>query len=494
MTAAPPGELAAGTQVGQYRIERRLGSGGMGEVYAAVHVTLHKRVAIKVLHRQMAEDPVIVARFVREGQAASRIRHPHTVDVTDVGVIDGIPCLVMEYLDGEPLRALFRREGALPVDRLVDLMLPVIAAVDAAHRQGVVHRDLKPPNVFLARGLGSDVHPKVLDFGISKLVDQTITSDLTADSTFLGSPHYASPEAARGERDIDGRADQYSLGVILYEGLTGVRPFAAQADTFMTLIMAISEGRFPPPRQHRADLPEGLEAVVLRAMSLDKEARFASTGELGLALLPFASPRARTIWQPVFTEAAGAGPAGVDLESPVASESTEGGTLARGASVVSAAPSRAGPRPWLWAAAGALAVVVLGVAFFAVARIGGRNEEPRVTAASSAPEPTSYSVSVTVVPETATVELDGVLTGTGKLERTLTGDAQHVLRIAAPGYETVNVMFDQRSPPPARVALRPSAAPQASAPEPTAEPQKTARPPQAKPPEIKTDNKDPWAQ
>ncbi len=331
---------------------------------------------------------MVVARFVREGQAASRIRHPHTVDVTDVGVIDGIPCLVMEYLDGESLRAFFRREGAMAVTPLVDLMLPVIAAVDAAHRQGVVHRDLKPPNVFLARGMGGEIHPKVLDFGISKLVDQTQTSDLTADSTFLGSPHYASPEAARGERGVDGRADQYSLGVMLYEGATAVRPFAASADSFMALILAISEGRFPPPRQHRPSCRRHSSASCCAPCRCTRTRDFppprssgahccrspsARPHHLGTGAVPSRRRRPRERRH----RSAGSG-----MLETVA----EGGTLERGASVVSAALSSPRQRPWLWAAGGALAVAVAGAAIFALV---GRAPRARTRAApaTSVPRP-----------------------------------------------------------------------------------------------------------
>ena len=261
------GDLAPGTAVGQYTVRRRIGAGGMAEVYEALHSGLNKRVAIKTLRREYADNPTLVARFLREAQVASSFRHPHIVDVTDVGIIDDLPCLVMEYLEGETLHALLKRRLSLPLDELVNLMLPVIAAVRTAHEHGVVHRDLKPANIFLTTAWTGGVHPKVLDFGISKLVAEPEPSALTTDSTFLGSPHYVSPEQARGERVLDGRADQYSIGVMLYEAACGVRPFAHRAQTFMALMYAIAQGDYAPPRAHRPDLPPEFEAIVLRPCS-----------------------------------------------------------------------------------------------------------------------------------------------------------------------------------------------------------------------------------
>jgi serine/threonine-protein kinase len=277
----------------------------MGEVFDAVHVALGKRVAIKTLRRRFLDDEVVVARFLREGQLASRMRHPNIVDVTDVGVIDGLPCLVMEHLEGETLSQVIRRDGPMKPNALVDHLLPIIAAVDFAHDHGVLHRDLKPSNIFLARSWNGEVHAKVLDFGISKLVHESAEAALTTDSAFVGTPHYASPESVRAEKAPDRRSDQYSMGVILYEGTTGIRPFAEKGGSFVTMAMAICNGDFPPPRAHKPELPESFERVVLRAMSLRADDRFLGMRELGAALLPFASERARVIWAPTFEGAGG---------------------------------------------------------------------------------------------------------------------------------------------------------------------------------------------
>jgi serine/threonine-protein kinase len=212
----PPKNLEPGETFGRYRIVRKLGAGGMGSVYEAEHQELGRRVALKMLHRDLTHTPEVVARFLREARATAKVRHPHVVDVQDVGSEGGAPFLVMEYLDGEDLASLLVREGRLAVERATDLLLPVLAGVDAAHQAGIVHRDLKPENIFLLRAPGGELHPKVLDFGIAKVLDPAGSLTLTRTASLLGTPYYMSPEQARGARDVDGRTDQYALGVILY--------------------------------------------------------------------------------------------------------------------------------------------------------------------------------------------------------------------------------------------------------------------------------------
>ncbi|MFO0625529.1 MAG: serine/threonine-protein kinase [Polyangiales bacterium] len=218
--------LRDGAQLGRYRVLRRIGSGGMATVYEAEHGDLEKRVALKTLHPALTLDPEARARFLREGRAAARIRHPNVVEVFDVGQEGDTLYLVMEHLAGEDLGTLLGREGSLGVERLVDLLLPVIAAVMTAHEAGVVHRDLKPENIFLARARNGTTVPKVLDFGISKLSGVGAGPRLTGSAAMLGTPVYMSPEQARSGH-VDARSDQYALGVILYECATGVLPFQA---------------------------------------------------------------------------------------------------------------------------------------------------------------------------------------------------------------------------------------------------------------------------
>ena len=456
-------DLPGGTTVGQYSIKRRIGAGGMGEVYEAVHTGLGKRVAIKTLRRAHAENDAVVTRFLREGQLAARIRHPHIVDVTDVGMIDGLPCLVMEYLDGESLQAYFRREGALDLSRLVDLMLPVLAAVDAAHVQGIIHRDLKPANIFLAKGWSDDVTPKVLDFGISKIVQDPAPSDLTTESTFLGSPHYVSPEVARGDRNLDTRADQYSLKIILYEGSTGARPFARKAGSFMGLMYAIAQGDFEPPHVHRPGLPADFERIVLRAMASQKGERFPSVGALGRALLPFASPRARTIWEARFGAMSAPSTREVTVpDLPRAPFEETGGTLGRSASALSTGgvpPARPLGLAW-WSLSSAAALLLgLGLSFGASKLVShtknssASHDEGEVVVGVGASSST-YTVELKVTPTEALIELDGRAVGSGALSSTFRADAKrHTLRVSAPGHETRTFEFDVTSPPPAVIDL-----------------------------------------
>ncbi len=268
----------------------------MGTVYEATHCDLGKRVAIKTLHPHFALSRDLRARFLREGQAASRIRHPSVVDVYDVGTECGTPYLVMEYLDGEDLGKLIGRDGAIPVQEAVDLLLPVVGAVAAAHELGVIHRDLKPENVFMCSQRGATV-AKVVDFGISKIVDQK-SHVVTGTAVIMGTPYYMSPEQARGLKTIDASSDQYALGVILYECLTGRRPF--EEPSLYDLMHKIVEGNYVPPSTRNPSVPLALEQVLARAMAVTSSHRFPTTCAFGRALLPFASERAKALFEQEF--------------------------------------------------------------------------------------------------------------------------------------------------------------------------------------------------
>jgi eukaryotic-like serine/threonine-protein kinase len=290
--------LLPGMILGKYQIVQRLGSGGMGSVYEAVHRDISKPVALKTLAARLASEPQAQARFLREAASASRLTHPHVVDVTDFGSDGGITYLVMELLRGEDLAAALVREPmGLPVERLTDIMLAVCAGVFAAHEVGVIHRDLKPPNIFLSHGSLDDIVPKVLDFGISKMLDEKMSSTLTGTGTVIGTTPYLSPEQVAG-RPVDARSDQYSLGVILYECATGRRPH--EGENLFAIMRSIADGRFRRPRDLRPDMPPAFEAVVLRAMSHDPARRFESVHAVGHALLPFASPRRQVLWGEYF--------------------------------------------------------------------------------------------------------------------------------------------------------------------------------------------------
>jgi serine/threonine protein kinase len=280
--------LDDGLQFGKYRVIRLIAIGGMSEIYEAEHIALDKRVALKVMRRDLAENPTARKRFISEGINAARLRHTNVVDVTDVGEVDELPFLVMALLDGEDLGRIYERQGRIPIQDIVDLLLPVASAVAVGHEKGVVHRDLKPDNIFLHRE-GCRMIPKVLDFGVSCVMT---ARRITLNSSVFGTPHYMSPEQARGA-PTDERTDQYSLGVILYEGVTGRLP--RDSSNPIELLHSVAYDSFRPPSDY-FEVPPGLEAVILRAMAGEPDDRFESMRELAVALLPFASEAAREYW------------------------------------------------------------------------------------------------------------------------------------------------------------------------------------------------------
>ena len=264
---------------GKYRIDERLSEGGMGTVYRGTHVLMDKTVAIKVLRPSLAADEKIVARFSREARAASRISHPNALSVTDFGEDqNGIVFLVMEYLNGRTLKQLLREEGPLPLARVVDIMRQVGAALQAAHDQGVVHRDLKSDNIMLLDTLGD--HAKVLDFGIAKINegDGDFDPGLTAPNLVIGTPQYMSPEQCSQTGEIDARSDIYSLGVILYEMLVGHVPFTGDSPT-MVMLKHLQEP-VPSVLDERQDIPAAVNRVVSRAMAKIPDNRYQTVGEL----------------------------------------------------------------------------------------------------------------------------------------------------------------------------------------------------------------------
>jgi len=275
------GQLLAG----KYRVEARLAEGGMGCVYRATHVLMEKTVAVKVLHPALSADDKIVARFTREAKAASRISHPHALTVTDFGESeDGIVFLVMEYIDGFTLKDVIRREGPMPLARVVEIVRQVSGALLAAHEQGVVHRDLKSDNIMLVV-TGEGDWSKVLDFGIAKITDAMGTPDpgLTAPNLIIGTPQYMSPEQCGQSSEIDQRSDIYSLGIILFEMLAGHVPFSGDSPTAIMM----KHMQEPPPSilQERADLPAEVGRVVARALAKTPAERFQTAPELYDALL-----------------------------------------------------------------------------------------------------------------------------------------------------------------------------------------------------------------
>jgi serine/threonine protein kinase len=257
-----------GTSIGNYQIQRLIGEGGMGQVYLAVHPGIGRQAAVKVLTPGDAGDPQLVSRFITEARAANAIRHPNIVDIYDSGVLEGgTPYLVMEYLEGETLTQVLGR-GPVALDDAIDWGCQVAEALAAAHAAEVVHRDLKPDNLFLvadAHRLGKR-QVKVLDFGIAKLQRRRVEEvHKTRTGVLLGTPLYMSPEQCTSQKDIDFRTDIYSLGVILYEMVTGRRPFDGEG-VYEVITMHVNDPPVPPTTL-RPDLPPMLEEIILKALA-----------------------------------------------------------------------------------------------------------------------------------------------------------------------------------------------------------------------------------
>jgi serine/threonine protein kinase len=273
-----PGQVIAGI----YRIERLIGEGGMGTVLASTHLPTGRRVALKVLQPDSAGEEGAIARFWREVRAMGRLTHPNVVRIFDVGTLaDDTPYMAMELLAGETLAARMKTLGPMPVGLARDLLLQACDAVAAAHAIGVVHRDLKPENMFLTRGEDGAEVLKVLDFGISKTMRATVADDqqkLTKTTDVFGSPSYMSPEQLKASRDVDGRTDVWSLGVILHEMLSGTAPFDGR--TVAEIFGAILYKQPDPLSRVRPDVPPELERAVLRALEKDRDKRIATVGEL----------------------------------------------------------------------------------------------------------------------------------------------------------------------------------------------------------------------
>ena len=269
--------------IDRYTVEAELGSGGFGAVYRARHVVLGRAVALKVLHPQRATDTDVLQRFLREARAVAQLGSPHIVQVLDADMsADGRAFIAMELLEGEDLAHRLQRGGRIPTHEVLRLGREVLAALTVAHAQGVIHRDLKPGNVFLARGPGGEISAKVLDFGISKVRTEAPGDELTRTGTMLGTPHYMAPEQFRSSKDVDARADLHSLGVLLYEALAGKLPF--EGTTLHQLIAAKLTDAPPPLAQIAPAVPHAVAEVVMRALETEPDRRHASAAAMDAAL------------------------------------------------------------------------------------------------------------------------------------------------------------------------------------------------------------------
>ena len=362
-----------GQTLGSYTIERELGRGGMGAVYAAVHTLLGRRAAVKVLLGELSRDQAQVERFFNEARAATAIKHPSIVEIYDFGwAADGSAYIVMELMAGEPLAARLKRVGRLSVAQAATIARQVATALAAAHRAGIVHRDLKPDNVFLVpdEEVAGGERVKLLDFGIAKLV-ATGAASRTTTGAIMGTPLYMSPEQCEGSRAVDHRTDLYALGCVLFEMVTGRAPFIS--DGVGGLIgMHL---HVPPPRLRELapDAPAELEAIVARLLAKAPGDRYQTADEVAVELARVAGVAITAPGR------AASGPAVAPVSAPAAG----GATTRSAAASAHAAPSvpAGGGRRGLWIALGGAAVV--GGAVIAVVAASGGGAPPAVVASAS---------------------------------------------------------------------------------------------------------------
>ncbi|MBW2523272.1 MAG: serine/threonine protein kinase, partial [Deltaproteobacteria bacterium] len=352
---APQGGDRAGDRLaGRYELLRLIGRGGMGEVYAARNEATGRDVAIKMIRAANATTEQN-RRFLREAKAATAIRHRNVIDILDVFEDeDGTPVMVMELLTGNTLKQLSARTGQLTLRQTASIFLPVISALRTAHAKGIVHRDLKPDNIFLAEEADGEVVPKVLDFGIAKVIDPTTIAAETQGSqtntgSILGTPHYMSFEQAMSEKDIDHRADIWALGVMLFEVLTGRRPL--EFDNLGQMYTAFLKGEVPSIRDHSADLPDDVAEIIDRCLVKERDGRLDDLKEVLETLKPFAD---REVAQAV----------GGLSDEPMPTAAVDGATTGTGTQGAFAATVNKSGRRSRTVLVGALLVAVVGVGAF----------------------------------------------------------------------------------------------------------------------------------
>jgi serine/threonine-protein kinase len=372
--------------VGKYRVERVIGTGGMGVVVAAQHIALDERVALKFLLPNALFDPTSIGRFVREAQTAVRIKSEHVARISDVGTFDdGAPYIVMEYLEGTDLKAVVASKGPLPVAEAVDYLLQASEALAEAHSLGIVHRDIKPANLFVTHRRDGSALVKVLDFGISKLIEsKDANQGLTTTATMLGSPLYMSPEQARSAKSVDTRTDIWSLGTVLFELLSGKSPF--DGDTLAALVAKIVADPPASLRALRPDVPPGLEAVVLKCLEKDASKRPQTIADLAALLAPFAPPKSQVSVQRI---------AGIERapDSSLALAQTmvnaDGLGITADAAMVSTTDGRSSSRGRRWTVVALFAALTLGLVGVVATRARSMHATKSAAATTAPKEATS---------------------------------------------------------------------------------------------------------
>ncbi len=355
-----------------YELGPRVGAGGFAEVFRAQDLRLKRSVAVKVLRPDLGLSPGMLERFQREAETIAALRHPNIVPIFDVGESSGVAYLIMPFIEGESLRARMEREGALPVPEVRRILREAAAGLGAAHEAGVIHRDVKPENIMLE---GRDARVLLMDFGIAKAVggeedtpatEEGVAPQLTSTGIIVGTPQYMSPEQACGDKTIDARTDQYSLGVVGYRLLCGSLPFEGESTRAVLYKQLVSD---PPPLLERVpDAPAGLAAAITRAMAKEPRERFESMAEFG----EMVNDEEASLTAAKIT-AVGTGAAAPGQTKASAKAKTKAGTAARTAT--SARQTRPG-RGWMIAAAGVAGLVVLALWLTSSGTAGGDSFQP----------------------------------------------------------------------------------------------------------------------
>ena len=462
---------------GKYRLSRVIGQGGMGVVVAATHTQLDERVAIKLLLPEALQNAETVARFQREARAAVRIKSEHVARVIDVGNVDhaaaqlqaelgvplapGAPFMVMEYLEGQDLSGVLRATGPLSVNDAIVYLAQAIEAIAEAHSLGIIHRDLKPSNLFLTRRPDGTPLVKVLDFGISKANGPNMTDGaMTTTSAVLGSPMYMAPEQMIASREVDGRTDVWSLGVVLYQLLTGRGPF--NGTTMTELCARILQEPHAPVRATRPDVPFELEAVVGRCLEKDRVRRFASVADLAEAIAPFggqsaamSAERARRLIPR--TERASAIPHALSNATPAVPLPPTMVAMPYAATNPSWSATRAassGSGVWVALALGAAGIIVAAAVVILFLALHSR--APSSASATQVIEPEHTAAPVITATATAPVELaplHPIGASTQQHEQTQTPPAHTTTR--PPPAQTATHVQTPPNPPPTQTQSKP---------------------------------------